>query len=226
MTGTDAAVDAVRAALEHLAPAGVRTGALPVEERHVAHLHARERSTVVSAAAARRREFATGRALLRHLIGEPVEIPRSASRAPQLPDGLVGTLSHDADLAAAAVSSVEVAAALGLDLERTRPMGPSEVALVRRPDEADLDARLVFVLKEAAYKAWSGLGGELLDFPQVRVTVEAGAFEAEVLGRATTLRGRFAEAGGRWLALVVRAPGDASICRGGLARDREAEGGA
>ena len=37
-------------------------------------------------------------------------------------------------------------------------MSADEAALVLRPDEAGLDPRLAFVLKEATYKAWCGLG--------------------------------------------------------------------
>ena len=54
-------------------------------------------------------------------------------------------------------------AALGIDVEPTGPLSAEMAAVILRPDEAGLDAHLAFTLKEAVYKAWSAVGGELID---------------------------------------------------------------
>ena len=60
------------------------------------------------------------------------------------------------------------------------------------------------MLKEAAYKAWSTLGGELLDFHDVQLAVDGDRYAADIVDRSVRLSGRFVAVAGRWLALVVR----------------------
>jgi 4'-phosphopantetheinyl transferase EntD len=158
---------------------------------------------VVAARPPRRVEFATGRALLRELLDTGDAIGVLASRAPALPDGWVGSLAHDPEVAVAVVAPAGRYGALGVDVEATGAMDVDETAIVLRPDEAGLDARLAFTLKEAAYKAWSGLGGRLLDHHDVRLAVgDDGAFAATVDGGALVLPGRYVEVAGRFLALA------------------------
>ncbi len=186
-----------------LAPAAVRTAAAVINERHVAGLHAIESAHIERSVLSRRHEFATGRHLLRSLIGEDVPIPATATRAPLLPPGLVGSLAHDAELAVAAISHTSATQAIGLDIEPAGAMSPEERAIVVRDDDDDADPRLIFVLKEATYKAWSGLGGRMLDFSDVRLTVDDGHFLAEVLPDERTVTGRWTTTTGRWLALAI-----------------------
>ena len=49
--------------------------------------------------------------------------------------------------------------ALGIDIEPATPLSAGVARLILRPEERHLDPHLAFVLKEAAYKAWSELGG-------------------------------------------------------------------
>ena len=58
-------------------------------------------------------------------------------------------------------------------------------------------------MKEAAYKAWSSLGGAHLEHHDVRVTVEGESYVADVLDGTGRFEGRFAAAAGRWVALVA-----------------------
>lgn len=207
MTGPAAAPGpAVAALLDRLAPPGVRTGVLAVDDRHTTMLLAGEREAVAGAVAARRRQFATGRVLLRSLLDDPPAIPVAASRAPVLPPGVVGSLAHDDRIAVATLAPAGTAAALGIDVEPAAPLDPDEAATVLRPDEDDLDAHVAFVVKEAAYKAWSALGGPLIDFHDVRVTLDADAFGAS-MPDGTVLDGRWGRAGGRTVALCVRPAG-------------------
>jgi 4'-phosphopantetheinyl transferase EntD len=143
--------------------------------------------------------------LLRELLGDPgVDIGVRPDRAPALPAGWVGSLAHDLEVAVAAVAPASAGvAAVGVDVEAAGPMETAEAAIVLRDDEDGLDPRLAFTLKEAAYKAWSGLGGRLLDHHDVRLGLEGTAFVATVVGEGRVLAGRYAAAGGRWLALTV-----------------------
>ena len=117
--------------LAALAPAGVRTGSRLITPDDAATLHAVEAAAVERAVDVRRREFATGRALLRSLLGTDVAIPVGPSRAPVLPAGVVGSLAHDRVLAVAAVTTEPAIAALGIDVEADDPVrrhGPDHPA--------------------------------------------------------------------------------------------------
>ncbi len=60
----------------------------------------------------------------------------------------------------------------------------------------------MFTMKEAFYKAWSAAGGAMLEFTDVRLEFEGDRFSAEVVATGDVFVGRFAAAGGRWLAIV------------------------
>ena len=203
MTPADVDLAAVEAALRSLAPSGVRTGARWIDKRDVARLHPVEAAAVERAVERRRREFASGRALLRQLLGRDVPIPVRPDRSPQLPVGVAGSLAHDVDLAVGAISIGGGIAALGIDVEPRAPLSDEVAAVILRPDEAGLDAHLAFTLKEAVYKAWSAVGGELIDFDAVRLTLAGDRFSGEVVAVGRRFEGRYAAAGGRLLALVV-----------------------
>ena len=184
----------------------MRTGVRPIDPADLAGLQPGEDEHLASARPPRRVEFASGRALLRSLLDEPVAIGVLPSRAPALPAGWVGSLAHDHELALAVVAPDSAGASLGGDVEATGVMADDEAAIVLRPDEAGLDPRLAFTLKEAAYKAWSGLGGRLRDHHDVRLAVDGGRFEAAVDAGAVVLAGRYVEVAGRFVALAWPAP--------------------
>ncbi|MEO8693816.1 MAG: 4'-phosphopantetheinyl transferase superfamily protein [Acidimicrobiales bacterium] len=151
----------------------------------------------------RRNEFATGRALLRSLIGRHVPISVAPNRAPVLPTDVRGSLAHDREFAVAAIARGPLISSIGIDIEPRTALAPGMWSLILRPDERDLDAHLAFTLKEATYKAWSALGGRMLDFGEVRLDVNGSGFDADVVNESARFHGRFAAAGGRWVALVV-----------------------
>lgn len=200
--------DELGEALRLIAPCGVRTGWRRIDPSDLAHLHPAERAAVAHAAPRRRAEFATGRVLLRELSGTTGPILVGPDRAPLLPPGVCASLAHDDELAIAAVAGAGHMT-LGLDVEPAVPLDPPIAQLILRPDEQGLDAHLAFTLKEAAYKAWSRLGGGLLEHHDVRLDVAEASFRAEVLSTGARLEGRYARASGRWVALVVTpfAPG-------------------
>jgi 4'-phosphopantetheinyl transferase EntD len=192
-------------ALESIAPSWIRTGVRLIDDHDEVDLWPKERSAVTGAVAVRRAEFATGRALLRSLIGVDVEIPVRSDRRPEFPDGVVGTLAHDRRIAVAAIATRPTCRALGIDVEPAIELGEDVARLICRPEERHLDTHLVFVLKEAAYKAWSSMGGRILVHDEVVVTVDTSvsAFDATVIADGVRFAGKYTLVDDRWLALVV-----------------------
>jgi len=190
-------------ALRSLAPVAVRTGSRRIDPSDVALLEPIELAAVERSVAKRRNEFATGRALLRELIGCRDGIAIAEGRAPLWPAGFCGSLAHDHHCAVAAVTDDCSIRALGIDVEPTAPLAPDIARLILRADEAGIDAHLAFSLKEAAYKAWSATGGRLLDHLDVRLSIGDGRFDAVVVDDGVAFAGRFAIVGDRTVALVV-----------------------
>ena len=197
---SNATADAILTALRAMAPPRVAVGVreisdwpmFPVECEHA------------NAAPPRRRfEFASGRALLRDLMGMDVPIPVGRDRAPVLPPDVCGSLAHDEFFVVAAVGRTSDFRSIGIDIEPVEPLDDEIAEVIVRSDEGGIDAHLAFTLKEAAYKAWSGLGGGMLEHHDVRVSTSTPLFRAEIVTAQTTLDGTFATVGGRWLALVV-----------------------
>ena len=193
----------LEAALAAVTPTNVRAGWRLINADDLETMHAEERAHVAHAVDQRQREYASGRALLRALIGRPVPIPSRPDRTAVLPAGVRGSLAHDNELVVAAVSDDVSVVAVGVDVEPISTLSDEIARQILRRDEAGLDALEAFTLKEAAYKAWSALGGPMLDHLDVRLSADDLHFTAEVVGTTTTLRGRWAVAAGRVIALVV-----------------------
>ncbi len=182
---------------------GVRSGVRPIDACDLERLDPREHAFVTSAVASRQREFATGRALLHDILGDSEPILVSATRAPSFPPGVVGSLAHDSDVAVAVVERSGRARAIGVDVEPAVPLDQALVEIIVRDDDDVDDAHLAFTAKEAAYKAWSAMGGGILDHHDVRVRFEDGHFVATVLPAALDLRGTWVTVADRHLAAVV-----------------------
>jgi len=209
------AVSELDDALRALARGRVTVGARAIDEHDVGALFPEELAHVARAVPKRRNEFATGRVLLRSLLGHHVAIGVAEDRSPLLPPGVVGSLAHDSTYAVGAIATDPAIRAVGIDIEPDGPLGDDIARAVLLPEERHLDAHLVFTLKEAAYKAWSALGGEILDHHDVRVTLGTAdrsssgpahvpaEFHAEVLRTGLRLDGSVVGATGRHLALVV-----------------------
>jgi 4'-phosphopantetheinyl transferase EntD len=102
-------------------------------------------------------------------------LPKQPSGAPKWPDGIVGSLAHDARVAVAAVAMSNDFAALGIDVEPAEDLAPDLRDLVTTPAErAKLAAdpfrgKLLFAAKEAVYKAVYPLDGTVLDYHDIEV---------------------------------------------------------
>lgn len=190
------------AGLQAVAPEGVRVGWRLISDDDVRSLHRVEVLAMERAVPKRRREFASGRALLREMIGTVHAIPVGIDRAPVLPVGVAASLAHDDVYAVAAVAD-SFDSALGIDVESSSALDDEMSAMILRPDEHGLDAHLVFALKEAAYKAWSSCGGRMLEHHDVRISIEAAVFTAEVVADGALIAGRYSHVDDRWVALAV-----------------------
>ncbi len=182
----------------------VTAGAAAIDPADEGRLFAEESAIVATAVAKRRREFASGRVLLRRLLGIDRPVTVLVSRAPQLPEGVVASLAHDGEIVVAVVSRDAAVLGLGIDLEPVGAVDGEVADAVRRPEERHLDPTWVFVAKEAMYKAWSTQGGRFLRHEDVSVTdTGGGSFVATVLDGGRSFTGSSTVVGGRVVALVV-----------------------
>jgi 4'-phosphopantetheinyl transferase EntD len=176
---------------------------------------------IATAAASRRREFATGRLCAREALatlGLPWgPIGRNEGRAPRWPPGIVGSITHCAGYCAAAAARSSELVTIGIDAEpdlslpeevRDRIAQPDEwahlAALARTEPAGPAWDRLLFCAKEAVYKAWFPLMAQWLGFDQVTVHIkpESEAFDVRLLVPGPTVNGQqISTFTGRWLAL-------------------------
>jgi 4'-phosphopantetheinyl transferase EntD len=103
-------------------------------------------------------------------------------RAPIWPDGVVGSITHTGDFAAAAVAWAADIAALGIDSEQIiDPAAARDIADICMVDEATLFkaahgrsfcefCTFVFSAKEAVFKCLFPLTRKFLEFSDVRIT--------------------------------------------------------
>lgn len=154
------------------------TDVQPEEARAIAHAVPRRQTEFLTT-----RECAR-RALLR-LGFAPQAIPIGAHREPIWPTGVVGSLTHSADLRAATVAASSLYRSLGIDAEANVPLPQSTFELIANPCEvSDVESlgsawprvawdRLLFSAKEAVFKAWFPATGCWLDFSECTLSINA-----------------------------------------------------
>ena len=115
------------------------------------------------------------RQLLTRLGRAETVLPRSVSGAPIWPAGITGSLSHDSRVAVAAVGMCSDVGAIGIDIEPAERLPPDLLDIVATPRE-QLDighdpyqGRLLFVAKEAVFKAVHPLDQVFLDHHDVHI---------------------------------------------------------
>jgi 4'-phosphopantetheinyl transferase EntD len=196
---TDA--ERILAALASIAPSTVEVGARLIAAADVALLLPAEVRAVRTARGPRRDEFASGRVLLREVLGIECPIPVAADRRPVLPAGIEASLAHDDRFVVVAISRHGLH--LGVDIEPVEPLAPDLHDVIVRADESIDDTHLAFSIKEAAYKAWSNAGGGMLEHHDVRLRLGPDdSFVALVVGADHEIRGSHTSAVGRRLALA------------------------
>jgi 4'-phosphopantetheinyl transferase EntD len=167
----------------------------------VSDLLPEEQPFVERAVDKRRREFATGRVLARHLLAElgfrGHPIAQGTDRAPIWPEGVVGSISHTIDLCIVTVARSSDAISIGVDVEKRAPLKDALHPMVLRSAEAERlshlsaaergeTAMLIFSAKECAYKCQYPLSRIVLEFSDVEIELRAdraggGTFSAHVL---------------------------------------------
>ena len=133
------------------------------------------------------------RDLMQNLGLPPAAIVKSAAGVPIWPEGIVGSLAHDAEVAVAALAKRQTFASLGIDVEPAEPLAEDLIDIVvsraeRRWIEDGLhQARLLFSIKEAVYKAVYPLDGVFLDHHDVEIDLPAGLAQVKS-GRTVDFR--------------------------------------
>jgi 4'-phosphopantetheinyl transferase EntD len=131
-----------------------------------------------------RRQTGTGRIVARELllsagIRDPI-LPRTTSGSVRWPRGYIGSIAHDASVAVCAIASTRQVCALGVDIEPAEFLPTGLADLIATPSERRkysveiVNSRLLFVCKEAAYKAIHPLTGAQPEFQDVEVDLYAG----------------------------------------------------
>jgi 4'-phosphopantetheinyl transferase EntD len=115
------------------------------------------------------------RQLLARLGYRQCALPKAPSGAPIWPAGVVGSLTHDSRIAVAAVGTSRDVGALGIDVEPAEILPSELLDLVATPqerlkiDDDPYGGRLLFVAKEAVFKAVYPLDQTFLDHHDVQV---------------------------------------------------------
>ena len=162
-------------------PAGCVTAAGPVGNHR---LLPEEEACLQRVVAKRRRQFASGRHYAREamnrLSGIDAPILRNENGRPIWPAGLIGSISHNERLAAAAVSNGPLRG-VGIDVEDVHRIGNARPRLQRKlftaPERSGIRAdprqgTVLFSAKEAAYKAINPLVGRYIGFQEVEAEIE------------------------------------------------------
>jgi 4'-phosphopantetheinyl transferase EntD len=194
-------------------------------------LHPAEAAEAGRMSAARRREFALGRACARRALAglgiRDAPLLRGEGRAPRWPAGIIGSLTHTEGFCAAAVARRGALLGLGLDAE-SAPLSPRAARRVLDAEERRALGALpappacgfesvAFSAKESVFKAVFPLRGHRLGFRDAAISVDPGAGRFEVRLRAecrdalppgARLEGRYAVDAGLVLTsvVVVRGP--------------------
>ena len=126
-----------------------------------------------------RRASGAARTVARQLLmrlGHPgCALPKSPSGAPIWPAGVIGSLTHDARVAVAAVGLCRDVDAIGIDVEPAEILPPDLLDIVATPQERSkigddpYRGRLLFVAKEAVYKAVYPLDRTFLEHHDVQI---------------------------------------------------------
>ncbi len=134
-------------------------------------------------------------------------MPRGSDRAPEWPAGFVGSISHSAGFAFAAVARASQVRGLGLDVEEVSRLAkaPRIASVVTTPAErARFDfstetLATVFSAKEAVYKSLYPLLRQFLEFDAIELdTIDRGRFSCHAtrilspeFGPDTIIEGRY-----------------------------------
>jgi 4'-phosphopantetheinyl transferase EntD len=181
-----------------------------------------EWAVVQTAVSKRQSEFAAVRRCARRALTRlgqvPAPIVPDARGAPRWPTGIVGSMTHCAGFAAAALARTSDIAAIGVDSEPHAPLPEGVLESIALPKELQQINglsqgypavhwdRLLFCAKESVYKVWYPLTGAWLDFDEALIELRPGpaqgwpgVFHARLLVAGPLIGGvRVQDFAGRW----------------------------
>lgn len=142
-----------------------------------AELHAEELAYTRDMVDKRLLEFTHGRHCARQAMQalsiKPEPVRKRPDRSPAWPVGLVGTITHTGEHAAAAVAVSKNFVSLGMDIEISEPLESESVKLILRPEERSTGdgthAKLLFSIKEAVYKCIHPIVHTYVDFQEMQI---------------------------------------------------------
>ncbi|WP_082456421.1 4'-phosphopantetheinyl transferase family protein [Novosphingobium sp. Leaf2] len=160
----------------------IRCGARAITLGDEHNLTPSERAQMPASVVRVLRASASARIVARHLFTAarypvPTDICKNQSGAPIWPKGFVGSLSHDEDFAAAAISSQTDFKSIGIDVEPPTPLPQELIDIVATPQETSqasnlgVPVKLIFCIKEAVYKCTNVLDSVYLDYHDVDVNL-------------------------------------------------------
>ena len=163
----------------HYADAALALALNPETRSHLPH-------ALRHAGPKRQRDFLAGRCCaaeaLWRLGAGSTHVAMAENRTPVWPDGVVGSITHSGDFAAAAVAWAADVAGLGIDSEQIIDQAAArDIAAICMVDEATLFSAahgrsfcefctLIFSAKEAVFKCLFPLTRNFLEFSDVRIT--------------------------------------------------------
>lgn len=165
-----------------------------------------EAKAMTGAVPARRAEFAAGRQAARRAMGRNLPIPMALNRAPQWPAGIAGSITHAGGWAFAVTGSADQRIGADLEVDEDLPadlwpivLTPQETAWVNAQPAPGRIARLIFSIKECAYKAQFPLSGQIFGFEVLETIVDLknrrfdAVFQQDIapFSVGDTLSGRF-----------------------------------
>ncbi len=149
------------------------------------YLWPEEEKILKSVSQKRRWDFVTGRkcahVAMLTLGVDPVPVLTGDRNEPVWPDGLVGSITHTSNYAAAAIAHKSKILSLGLDAEPNEPLPHKVLSRISDTEEFNWvqntkgkeiahPGKLLFSAKEATYKAWNSVTKEWLGFRDAHVT--------------------------------------------------------
>ncbi len=155
--------------------------------------------------------FVSGRRCIRALqkrLGLPEFELSTAEFGPMWPKGLVGSISHSRELAAATI--LRDALGVGIDIECQRRLKSDAVRRVATKEEysrysvvPDFDWTLLFSAKESVFKAFSPLAKRYIGFQEIELLLDVAtqSFSLRYLGN-TIDKGLFEKSEGHWSSLA------------------------
>jgi 4'-phosphopantetheinyl transferase EntD len=170
-----------QAAIDMLSLPGIMIGHRLISPGDERALMPQEAAAFAASVVEVRRASGAARIVARELLtrfGHPdCALPKAPSGAPTWPAGVVGSLAHDYRVAVAAVGHSRDVLALGIDVEPAEALPSDVLDLVATPQELlkigddPFHGRLLFVAKEAVYKAVYPLDRMFLEHHDVEINL-------------------------------------------------------